>query len=1111
MLEYRVLGPVQVRTAGAPVYFGGPREQRTLVALLLSANQVVNVDHLTEVLWGEHLPRTAAAQIRNTIATLRRYLGPANGGTMPIVRRGGGFVIQVSNEQLDLLTFEQQQRLARTLAENGDLAAAATQFAVALELWQGPALAGLGAPVLDIEAHRLEEQRLACLERRIELDLALGRDQDVVAELSTLVHRYPLRERLAVLQMTALQQAGRRIEALDAFAAARARLIEHAGLDPGPELVQLQHKLLKGEESAESPEVDAGRASTVARPGLRDLRSDLPRPAQLPAEAAGFTGRDALLGKLDELLARTADTSGGPVRIATIVGTGGVGKTALVVHWGHRVRDRFPDGQLFVDLRGYAAAEPLQPITALSRFLRALGVPERVIPLDLDEAVTLYRSQLADRRMLLILDNARDAEQVRPLLPGSGTCLVLITSRDQLVGLAAREGATRVDVDALPLAEATRLLSALLEAQAVPASADELAELAQRCGRLPLALRVASASLISRRYRSASAYLDDIRVMDPLDALAVPQDSEATVRATFAHSYRPLVDPTATVFRLLGRVPGPELTPDAAAALAGCQLDQARQSLDQLCGVHLLQQTGPDRYSCHDLLRHYAQELSTAHDSAERRDAAMRRLLWHYLHHTDAAIRILHPARLRLEVPAPDDAAAVARFDDAGQASRWLDAELPNLVAAAIHACTAGPAQLGWLLADALRYYFHQRGLTVDWLTVAQRALVAAQQEGDLRAEAAIRLSLASLYWRLSRYVESVEHHEHALELARRCGWTRAEAAGLTGLATVYAERGDLDGAADLTEQALAMAQRIGDRPGVAIALGNLGLIRQRMGQLEQAAAHHEQALAAYRAIGLRPGEALMLGNLGSALARLGRHDEALAHLRQAIALHQELGDPGREAEVQRESAFLHSERGDLESARQAGHAALALARTSGRRRIEAETLSTLGRIHERAGEYVQAVRCHQEALAVATGSDELPAQIMALIGLGRAQHSLGQAEPAITYANQALALSQECGLQVHEGHALTTLAAAELASGAVPPASAHAEAALTVHRCTGHRRGEADTLVILAQLAARRDGPAAARPWWAAALDRYLELGLPEADTVRARLAPAEADAGRG
>jgi DNA-binding SARP family transcriptional activator len=500
VMRFGVLGPVEASTDARLVVVGGPRERRLLAMLLLHPNLTVPLHRLTAALWGDDAPQTARAQLHNSVSKLRRALATDGPQLAPIVRSGQGFALRISEDQVDTTLFA---RYVAQATHEADPARAVALLRTALDLWRGPALDGIENGVLGGEARRLDEQRLACLERRITVDLELGRHTEMVGELEALTAQHPQRERLVELHMLALYRAGRRQDALEAYTAARARLAEQAGLDPLPELDRLQRAILRSEPALDPPRRPVTVAGTAAP-------SDT--PAQLPADGADFTGRVDQLHQLDALLGETQDrTARTAVVISAIDGTAGIGKTALATHWAHRVRDRFPDGQLYTNLRGYSDAAPLAPIQVLARFLRALGVPADHVPADLDEAASLYRTRLAGKRLLILLDNARSPDQVRPLLPGVAGCLVVITSRDRLSGLVARDGARRISLDVLSPEETRDLLARLLGAERTAAEPDACAELGRLCAHLPLALRIAAAHLLDRPGQSIESYVDACR------------------------------------------------------------------------------------------------------------------------------------------------------------------------------------------------------------------------------------------------------------------------------------------------------------------------------------------------------------------------------------------------------------------------------------------------------------------------------------------------------------------------------------------------------------------------------------------------------------------------
>jgi DNA-binding SARP family transcriptional activator len=1082
-MEFGVLGPLEVRSGGLVIPVRSAKRRVVLAVLLLRVNRVVPVDELVDVVWGEHPPRTAQNTLSVHVGRLRRLLETDRTRQRPrLVWWSSGYQLRVEPDRVDHCRFDRLVAKSREAKAAGELERATRHLREALQLWRGRALADVASAALQTtEALRLEEQRASALEERIQLDLDLGRHLEVVGELEALVAAQPLRERLRSLLMLALYRSGRQAEALAVYRNARQVLAEELGIEPCPELQRIERAILAGDRSLELP----GPALAV---------TGVP-PSQLPSAIADFVGRTVQLDQLDRLLEADGDTTA--VVISAIAGTAGVGKTALAVQWAHQVRGRFPDGQLYVGLRGYSPGPPISPIQALVQLLRGLGVDADKVPVEVEEAAGLYRSLLADKRVLIVLDNARDAEHVRPLLPGSPGCLVLITSRDGLSGLVAKEGARRLTLDVLPHDDARTLLARLLGEERVGAEPEATAELARVCGHLPLALRIAAANLADQPQRGIASYLAELGEGNRLAALEVDGDTQAAVRAAFHLSYAALAPEARRVFRWLGLVPGPDVTPEAAAALTGNSPQQVRRLLDRLTGAHLLGRPAPGRFAFHDLLRLYATERAHHEDSQAELRAAIRRLLDWYLHNTDAAARLLYPQLVRLPLP-PDEPRPLARFDDRAQALAWLDAERPNLVAAIRHAAAHGPPAVAWLLADALRGYFWARMCIVDWLASAQAGLAAAEAARDLRAQAAARLSLGDACWHQSRYQQATEHYRRALALARQRGWLEGQAATLGNLGVVDWELGQLDEAAEHHHQALALYRRTNRLAGQAATLANLGLVYKQMGRVREAADHYAESVALHREAAARSGEAVSLGNLGEAARTLGRLDDALEHLTRALTLHQELGDRGAEPETLRVLAAVHRDAGRHGQALKLANSALALARDTGDRRVEADALNTLGTVAQCLAQHKQAILHHQQALHLARETKTRYPEVEALIGLAGASERLGRLDQAHTCADQAIALALQAGYQLLEGQALTALAGIHLDQDHPDQAIRHAQQALAIHRETGHRLGEARTLVVLGLALERIGHREAALPQWQEALAVFSDIGTPNADQVR-------------
>ena len=1096
-MELRVLGAVELRTAGGRlVPLPGPRLRAVLGVLALHANRVVATERLLENVWGQAPPKTARNSLQGHVSRLRRLLA-ASGEADRLAYREPGYLLRVDPGELDLDEFQRRADDGRRALAASDTEQAAALLRAALGLWRGPLLEGAGVAGLREQLAALEERRLAAVEDRVDADLGCGRHADLVDELDGLTRAHPLRERLRRQQMLALYRSGRPAEALAVYGDARTVLRERLGIDPSPELDRLHRAMLARDPALEPDSVparehpvstEAGkgpatapsaadaavgasaaavRAAPAQAPAAAEAAGTVKVPAHLPAAVSSFTGRAEHLRQLDKLL----DDDGGPaanaVVISALAGMAGVGKTALAVHWAHQARERFPDGQLYANLRGWAPGPPLEPLQALAGFLAVLGVPAEQVPTEVEQAAGRYRSLLAGKRVLVVLDNARDADQVRPLLPGSPSCLVLVTSRDRLAGLVALDGARPLDLDVLTPDEARELLSRLLGAERVAAEPEATAELARLCAYLPLALRIAAAHLIVRPRHGLGELVAKLAEGSRLAILEAPNDQRAAVRATFDLSYQTLTPEVRRLFRLLGLAPGPDVSAAAAAALAGTTTADAEGLLDLLADAHLLARPAPGRYAFHDLLRAYAAERCHAEDSAEERDQALGRLLDWYLHTADAAADLLNPERLRLPLPAPEaHATGSAPFSDHAQALAWLDAERANLVAAAQHAAANGPRPAAWRFANTLRSHFWYGMHIVDWLAVAHAGLAAAETDEDLQGQAAAELSLAALHHSQGRYQQAIEHCTRAAALCRQGGWLEGQAAALNNLGLAHLDLGQLRLAADHLVQALELDRRTGSLAGRAVRFANLGTVYLELGRLREAADHHARSLAWSRQAGARASLAIDLANLGGTYHALGKMDEAVHHLDQALSLLRESGNRTGEAEARGLLAAVHRDAGRHAQALELAQAAVALAREVGDRKYEAEALTILATIHQ----------------------------------------CTGRPDQARARAEQALALAREAGYRLSEGAALVGLAGAELGAGQPDQARQHARQALDLYRETGQRLGEARALVTLGR-AVHGDDAEAAVGCWQQALALFTECGSPGADQVRGllRLGPAQ------
>ncbi len=993
---FGILGPLLVDDGESVMKVSAGRQRVLLAALLVHAGQAVRAETLADVVWDGSPPLRAMDTLRTHVMRLRRGLGPRAGARL--VTRYPGYLVEAGEDEVDLLRFSRLCRDGGARVRSGSWPEAAQVLTEALALWRGPALADVSSQVLQRDdVPRLDQLRVQAQEWRIEADLHLGRHADLVPELQSLAAQHPLRERFHAQLMLALYRCGRPGEALSAYQRVRAVLVEELGAEPGSELRDLHQQILTADPVLALPE-----------PGSHAAGGQPLIPRQLPGPVPQFVGRESELATLSELAQDGPRRSPATVVVSAIGGTAGVGKTALVLHWAHGVADRFPDGQLYVNLRGYDPDQPLTAADALSGFLRALGVEGKDIPSEKDERAARYRSLLAGRRMLVVLDNARSAEHVRPLLPGTAASVVVVTSRDALAGLVARDGAARLDLDLLPPADAVCLLRTLIGSRA---DADPVAatELAARCARLPLALRVAAELAIARPAASladlASELTDGQRGLNLLDA---DGDPRAAVREVFSWSYRHLDADAARAFRLIGMHPGMELEPYAGAMLTGTTVEQAAQMLTRLARAHLVQPGDSGRYGMHDLLRAYARELADANDGEDGQGAALTRLFDHYLQSAAIAMDILVPAeRLRRpRIPLPD--APRVPMTDAGDAREWLDAEIGNLIAVA--ACAV---RLGWPgyatgLAATLPRYFEISGRYSEAIIIYGHAREASRQSGDLAAEATTLTNLGLTGYQQGRFDQGATYLQQAVALFRQVGDQDGEARALGNLGVIAMQQGRYEQAAAYHGNALEVFRETGNRDGEGRALGSLAICEHHQGRFEQAVAYHREALALFRETGDRDGEALALGHLGVIDSQQGRHEEATRYLQQALDIFRAGGNRYREAHVLADLGVVGQEQGHYQQATEYHEQALIMCREIGDRSGEAIVLNGLGELFLATGRPDDARAQHTTALSVARDIGYRHQEARAHRGLGRAWDAAGDHGHARPHWEQALAIYAE-------------------------------------------------------------------------------------------------------
>ncbi|MFJ9378786.1 AfsR/SARP family transcriptional regulator [Streptomyces sp. NPDC101455] len=1032
--------------AGRPVDLGPAKRRTVLAALLVDAGRWVPAETLIDRVWGEAPPAQVRATLYAHVARIRRVLAETGPGLTALygdapgspevpspapelVRGPAGYRLDLGPDLVDVHRF--RSLVTRARRTQGSDMARVLALREAMGLWQGTPLAGLpgewAARTRESWVHQYVDAVLAWAEA----ELRVGGHLVVVDALSVLVTEHPLVEPLAVALIRALDAAGRAPEALACYGALRERLADELGTTPGVE-AQRAHQAVLREKAAPRPPLGTGTE-----------RARIAVPAQLPLDAVGFTGREEELARLEKVLGASTRRPSAVV-VSAVSGTAGVGKTALAVHWAHRARDRFPDGQLYVNLRGYDPDRPMTAPDALVRFLTALGVSEQDIPPEPDDRAARYRTEVADRRMLIVLDNAATVEQVRPLLPGTGSCAVLVTSRDSLAGLVAREGAQRLDLDLLPADAARTLLRRLIgpRAEAEPAAVDALAA---QCARLPLALRVA-AELAAARPCTPLADLvaelaDQQRRLYLLDAEGDPRAAVVTV---FSWSLRQLPAEAARTFRLLGLHPGPDLDAYAAAALTGSAAADARRALEILARAHLVQRvdstpaptptpTGtptpdtrrthdtptpnqpapranPARYGMHDLLRAYAVRLAVAQDAPETREAALDRLFDHYLATAATAMDRLHPAEAHRRPAAPETSTPMPDLSDPDAARAWLNTERTCLTAMSAH--TAAHGRPTHAIRLSLTLYRHLiSGHHTDGLTIHGHARDAARLLADPASEALALLGIGTAHYQLARHEPARRHLQEALALFRRAADPTGEARALTNLGLVEERLGRFLSAVEYLDRALVLYRSIDDTSGESIALKNLAHVEGQLGRYDEAADHLQQSLTLLRRTGNRYLEAHALMDLGTVETRLDRLDEAACHQEQALVLLREVGDGYGEAGALHGLGLVHSLRDDHVQAAGCHRQALALYSRNGDRDGEARALNGLGEAARAAAHPTDALTHHTDALTIAEDIENPGQQARAHAGLAEAHHALDDPAPAVHHYEHALTLYTEHGM----------------------------------------------------------------------------------------------------
>jgi len=941
----RLLGPVELVIDQRSLDLGGPRQRVVLTMLGLNANRVVPVDQLIDAVWNSSPPSTAKGQIQICISALRKVFTDA--GLPDAIRtRPPGYLLEVAEDGLDSLQFSALVARAREESDAGSAEVAASTLRTALSLWRGSALSGVASDMVQRAALPLDDQRLAAVEERIRLDLALGRHEEICGELRTLVHDNPLRERLHGFLMLALYRAGRQADALEVGRAARNVLIEEIGIEPGQELQDLEQAILNRSPSLNAPPVrkkaPSGQTGTPAPP-VQEPPATIPR--QLPASITDFTGRDDLIDVLRTGLATGSDEARYAVPIMAISGKGGVGKSSIAVRVAHEVADRFPDGQLYADLRVHSGDDRTGQL--LARFLRSLGVPGTAVPADIDERVELYRSKVSGKRLLLVLDDVTSEAQVLPLLPGSASCAVITTSRARLSGLP---GAQWFDVDVFDVDQSADLLARIIGQERVNAEPEAAVELITFCGGLPLALRIAGARLASRPHLRIDGLVRRLR--DEARRLDEFEHHGLGLRSNIGLTYKGLDPDAQRLFQQFSLIRAPEFPAWTAAALLDIDIYDAEDILESLVDAQLVDTveyadaTAP-RYRFHDLIQVYAREKLAESTTQDERTEALTRLLGAWLALAEEAHRREYGGDYTImHGDAPRWAGATwANVGLDANPIDWLDSERRSLVAAVRQSAQAGMDELCWDLALTSVTLFESKGYFDDWMECAKTAEAVARRAGNSIGTAAMRYSLGTLHMFQTRLHEAAQCFDEALEGFRAEGHEHGQALVLRNYAHVDGLRGNVTSMLGRYAEALLTMRSSGDRIGEAHILRSLAKHHLEEGDTATARELLDDAVRITREVNCLRAEAQVEHRVAELHVATGQIDQARKSLHRVLQIVRDTGDRIGETYALYSLGVVRHKEGRLDNAETTLVHALDLSRKMGERLIEAKTLYSLGQI----------------------------------------------------------------------------------------------------------------------------------------------------------------------
>ncbi len=1035
-MEFRALGPIELWSDGQKQDLGPARARSILAMLLLAPRTIVSAETLIDRLWDTRPPPKARESLSVYIARLRASLRQAVGDCVQLVARARGYVLEVDPEVVDVHQFRRLRRQADSLAASGDYDHAAVLLREADGLWRGQALAGISGDWIARMRDSLEEERRAAILERVGCELELGRHADLVGELRHLLAQYPLDETLVAHQMTALYWSGRPADALSLYRETRSRLIDEQGTEPGPMLSELHQRIL-----GHDPEL------AVRPSGQRPGRAA--PPDTLPPETAELVGRHEEL----ELLTREYGSIPG---IAIIEGMPGVGKTALAVRAARLVSGQYPDGTLYLNLHsGDPGSLSLEPAEALRRLLQMMSVPATQIPDTIGDRVALWRAQLSRRRAIVILDDAARPDQIRPLLPASGRCLILITTRRRLADFG---GVRTLTLDVLAIDDAITLFRQIAGEDRAR-DADQVAEAVRLCGRLPLAIQLTASRVAQNRRLSLAGLIEELSQSPTRlggTGAACPE-----VMSAFDLSYHALEPDHQRFFRRLGASPCASVSLQAAAALDGCTLAEAEKALVTLLDYHLLTRAPDGQFRFHDLIRGYAAVRAARDDpEAEQRQAAGR-LLDYYLHTADQADRVLHPLRRRKPVPVTQLPAASPAVGTQEDAASWLDSEWRNILQAAHYAGRHEWKQKCADLTHVLADFMEIKAYWDEAIAAHTLALQACRDLADPARTAQASLALSAVHQQTGRHEAARQLAEEAAAIYRSLADPRGEAEAVDQLGLAHQRTARSREALAYFQEARLLYRHAADQRGVASALSHSGIACWHLGRYSEATAHLRNALSLYRDVGDRRGEAKTLNNLGRIHLYSGYHRDALDAYQRSLQIFREIGGAQNEAILYHNIGSVHHYKGSFEEGLAACRRALAIYRSIGDLPDEADVLNDIGAIYQSAACYDEALVHHEKARLIAEEIGNLSQQLIALRNIADIHRCSGQYGEAFDRYHAALRLAREIGDPYEEGKIL---------------------------------EGIAESTLIT-------QPPAAARIVFRQALDIFEQLGVPEAESARIRI----------